>query len=143
MFDYELYNAVEQNNFNLVQELLKTNYYCDINHLYHYFGVTLLHRAVQKNNVEIVKLLLENGANVNAQTKTQDTSLHLACLYYYQHPKYDLIDILIQFGADMNIKSKYGENVFEVLRRYNHNNVIQFIKFRLICFELWNLWKLN
>ena len=41
--------------------------------------VTALHVAAILNHVEIVRMLIQNGCNVNKQTTNGDTALHEAC----------------------------------------------------------------
>ncbi len=55
-----------------------------------------LHMATLNNNIEMVKLLLQYKANVNAQNQDQYTALHTA----YRYGLRELIDILLQHGAD-------------------------------------------
>jgi ankyrin repeat protein len=55
-----------------------------------------LHMATLNNNIEMVKLLLQHKANVNAQNMDQYTALHTA----YRYGLRELIDILLQHGAD-------------------------------------------
>ncbi|EZG48220.1 ankyrin repeat protein [Gregarina niphandrodes] len=46
------------------------------------FNMTALHFAVQKKgNIEAVKFLIQNQANVKAQTKNGETPLHIACYH--------------------------------------------------------------
>lgn len=52
--------------------------------------------ATLNNNIEMVKLLLQYKANVNAQNQDQYTALHTA----YRYGLRELIDILLQHGAD-------------------------------------------
>lgn len=63
--------------------------------------LTCLHLAVQMNNADIVKALLEKGANVNAITDRGVTPLHLAIAK--KQPE-EIIKILVENGADYNVK---------------------------------------
>jgi ankyrin repeat protein len=42
---------------------------------------TPLHLAARRGNLDVVKLLLEKGANLNAVTNSNDTPLHMAAEY--------------------------------------------------------------
>ncbi|RIB25201.1 ankyrin repeat-containing domain protein [Gigaspora rosea] len=60
-------------------------------------GLTPLHEAVSAHNYEIVKYLLEAGANPNiGESENVDTPLHDACSLGY----HDIVTILIDYGAD-------------------------------------------
>lgn len=58
---------------------------------------TPLMEAAQEGHLELVKYLLENHANVRAQTQTGDTALTYAC----ENGHTDVADLLLQFGADL------------------------------------------
>ncbi len=59
-----------------------------------YFDVgekTALHYAVEKNNIEVCKVLLENGANPSIADKRGLTCLHYAARYGYKN----IVNLLI------------------------------------------------
>ena len=58
---------------------------------------TPLMEAAQEGHLELVKYLLENHANVHAQTQTGDTALTYAC----ENGHTDVGDLLLQYGADL------------------------------------------
>ena len=62
---------------------------------------TCLHLAVQINSADVVKALIEKGADVNAITDRGVTPLHLAIVK--KQPE-DIIKVLIENGADYHIK---------------------------------------
>ena len=66
-------------------------------------GYTPLHLAVENENIIIMQLLIENGANINAtDTKYKQTPLMYASILGF----YDIVVALIKCGADKNIKDK-------------------------------------
>ncbi|XP_043472529.1 putative ankyrin repeat protein RF_0381 [Leptopilina heterotoma] len=67
---------------------------------------TPLHFAVQNGNVEIIKILLEKGAVVNATNKELNTPLHIAVSDKYNLSE-SVIQLLLENGADIKI---YNEN---------------------------------
>lgn len=66
-------------------------------------GFAPLHIAIDKNMADVVKLLLEKGANVNIRTNNMihTTPLHLAVTNF--PPNYEIIDLLLSNGADRTI----------------------------------------
>ena len=56
--------------------------------------------AVRYSNIEIVKLLLENGADPNI--KNNDGYTALAAATFYNNP--EIVKILLEYGADPFIK---------------------------------------
>ena len=59
---------------------------------------TYLHFAAFLGHVEAIKVLLENGSDMNAVNKIEETALHVAA----EHGHVDVMKVLIQNGADVN-----------------------------------------
>ena len=53
--------------------------------------------AARKGNLELVKLLIQHGADVNAKTRSGSTAIHAACL----ENNFEIIKILGDAGADV------------------------------------------
>ncbi|RKL50680.1 hypothetical protein BFJ72_g133 [Fusarium proliferatum] len=64
---------------------------------------TALHWAAQQSKRELVAVLLNSGANVNARCRVQMTPLHYAC----RENSLEIVDILINSGADVNVEDQY------------------------------------
>ncbi|XP_005098229.2 M-phase phosphoprotein 8 [Aplysia californica] len=62
-------------------------------------GVTLLMKAVQKGNLAVVEMLLENGANVNAQQVSGMTALMMAA----EQNGVCLVTLLLKHGANSSL----------------------------------------
>lgn len=62
--------------------------------------------AVYSNHQEIVKLLLQQAADVNAQNKSRETALHFALYRGNQ----DIIKLLIDHNADTTILDNDGNS---------------------------------
>jgi len=60
---------------------------------------TPLHFAAGYNHPEVVKLLLEKGANLQARDKGGLVPLHNACSYGH----YEVAELLIRYGANVNV----------------------------------------
>lgn len=74
------------------------------------FGRTLLHAAVTKFGSDyktdaVVKYLVSQGANVNAEDKSGQTPLSIAAKYGHL----EIIRLLVSQGADVNAVSKHGQ----------------------------------
>lgn len=80
-------------------------------------GYTVLMDACGKGNYEIAKLLIDNGADVNAQDKNGQTALWSAFSFYVydQDLKLKIIKLLIDSGININLKDKNGNNILSFL----------------------------
>ena len=98
---------------------------------------TLLHIAVQENNIEIVKFLLKHGANPNAKDANGNTPLHevMSEFFLYEQSSKIIVKLLLEYGADINIKNKYGETLLDVVliksKKYYRLIIREFIEFLL------------
>ena len=70
-----------------------------LNTTYSYGGESLLHVAAKKGNLSMVKLLIEQGANVNIQDESGNTPLHYAAA----NGKKDIVKYLLDNKADSSI----------------------------------------
>lgn len=73
-------------------------------------GYTPLHRACYNNNVEIAKLLIQYGADVNARTEFGWTPLHSAAKW----SNAECVALLLQYGADVNAVSDGSQNPLHI-----------------------------
>jgi hypothetical protein len=69
---------------------------------YNLHGATVLIKAVTSNKPDIVKFLLDEGVNINAQDELGNTALH----YADRMKNTPMIALLIANGADRNILNK-------------------------------------
>jgi ankyrin repeat protein len=67
-------------------------------------GNVPLHIAAQNGHLELIMLLLEKSADVNAQNNKGNTALHMALSYDY----IDCARALINAGADVNLTNAAG-----------------------------------
>ena len=74
-------------------------------------GVPLLNIAARKGNWEILRLLIESGAELNIQADDRGTS---ALLDSVMSKNVDMVNDLIKAGANLNIKSKDGQTALVV-----------------------------
>jgi ankyrin repeat protein len=66
---------------------------------------TALHEASRRGHIEVVRILLELGADPTAQDKDGETPLHSAS----RMGKVEAIRVLLELGADPTAQDKYGE----------------------------------
>jgi ankyrin repeat protein len=73
---YELFDAIENGDRDKVQLIIRRNR--NHAHISNSFGQNPLYRAVNNQNLSLVKLLLVHGARSHILTDNGDTALHLA-----------------------------------------------------------------
>lgn len=96
----EILWATNENNIDLVRSILERFPTCKS--AVDDEGYSPLHRACYNNFVDIAKLLISYGANVNALTEFQWTPLHSAVKWKSN----DCAALLLQHGADVNAESQ-------------------------------------
>lgn len=94
---------------------------------------TLLMEAARKGNLDIVSLLLENGANPNAETSFHRTALILAA----EKGNLKMVELLVKNGADINhgyyssgVGLRHGIDGVNALGEaiyYGHIDVVDFL----------------
>lgn len=73
-------------------------------------GYTPLMHAVYNGNTELVKLLIENGADVNVRDYTGFTPVATVADSLNDDPGVEILRILIENGADIINKTNYGQS---------------------------------
>lgn len=93
----------------------------DINQTYDIFGNTPLSLAVLNGKTDIVKNLLQQGANPNQENRRGKRPLTEALLFRHnpsqpdvQNPKYEILELLCKAGADVNFQDTDGETPLQV-----------------------------
>lgn len=82
---------------------------------------TALNAAIQRRNVESVELLLINGADPNG---LEMTSEGLPLKQAARMNNFDMMSMLIEAGADVNAKHKYGGTALDSIAQSNNPKLI-------------------
>ncbi len=74
------------------------------------FGKNLLHKAVEELSIPLVKILLEKGFDANSPDSNGNTPIHIHTDPFYERngDAFEMMSLLIQYGADVNKKSCHG-----------------------------------
>uniref|UniRef100_A0A1I8MKC2 Protein fem-1 homolog B n=1 Tax=Musca domestica TaxID=7370 RepID=A0A1I8MKC2_MUSDO len=84
------------------------------------YGATALWVAAGLGHLQIVKLLVRHGANVNHNTKAQSSPLRAACYA----GRLDIVKYLIENGADVNLGNKYNNTCIMIAAYKGHTQVV-------------------
>ncbi|XP_026756929.2 ankyrin repeat domain-containing protein 39 [Galleria mellonella] len=87
-------------------------------------GYTPLHYAARTGNIDICKILLQNGAIINSQTKSgMATPLHKAAAA----GKTDMVKFLIQSGACVEMQDIDGQTVLHKAVEKNNIDLVNYL----------------
>lgn len=92
----DIMRCVEEGSVDGVQRLLGAGRATPRDITVH--GTTLLHLASKTSNLELIRLLIQEGGDVNAQDEDGETPLHWAMA---GKGNYDIVRMLIENGADL------------------------------------------
>ena len=84
---------------------------------------TPLMESAQEGHIELTKYLLQNGADVNAQSGTGDTALTYAC----ENGHTDVSDLLLKYNAVLEHESEGGRTPLMKAARAGHLCTVQFL----------------
>ena len=87
-------------------------------------GLTALHYAAGKGDLEVVQYLVEHGADVKAQdTDLSRTAIHFAA----ENGHLDCIKYLTEKGADLLDRDSFGATAMHYAARSNNLDVVKFL----------------
>lgn len=86
-------------------------------------GVTALWAAAGSGHLNIVKLLIQHGANVNHCTKTDSTPLRAACY----EGRLDVVQYLVAHGGDVNVANTYNNTCLMISAYKGHTHVVEYL----------------
>lgn len=113
--------AVRQQGLGAIWPMLQENPSM-INEI-HPNGYGLLHIAVYDGSINVVELLLDEGADVNLLNHRNESALHLAAERDFQ----DIAKILLQHGADINRRSFTGNTVLHGAVNARNTSLFNFL----------------
>ena len=97
-------------------------------------GITALHYGCIEDRLEMVRLLLESGADVNKASKLGTTPLHVSCM----NDRCDIARLLLDKGADLNLVDADGNTALTTACQEGHA-VVVLVFVDLICFNMYVL----
>lgn len=124
----QLFAAVQKNDKAKVEALLKKK--ADPNYIKQagpWMKVSPLITAVNNANVEIVKLLIANSAQVDWRDGFNTTAL----MYAAANGNKEIVELLIASGADINATDGEGNTVLTAAKEGKNEEVIALIESKL------------
>ena len=85
---------------------------------------TALFRAAQFNRTDVIRLLLQKGADVNKRDNIGNTPVHWAAW----NNSTEAIAVLIEHGASINITNDEGNKPIDVARRFEKEAAVRMLE---------------
>jgi hypothetical protein len=81
-------------------------------------------RGHNSNDGSVLRLLLEHGADTNAQSQSGSTPLHVAS----SNGALGVVRLLLEHGADVEATNKYGDTALEEAAEERHDEVVKLLR---------------
>ena len=85
---------------------------------------TALFYAVLCNSTDVIRLLLQNGADVNKRDHLGNKPVHAAAM----RNNAEVIAMLMKHGASINITNNYGEKPIDLARRFKKEAAVRMLE---------------
>jgi ankyrin repeat protein len=116
----EYTDALGTGNVKVVQKYLNEG----VNINDKYFAWSALQIAANKGQLEIIKMLVEKGAEIDYRHPiTKMTSLHLAAFDGYE----DVVKYLLSKGSDPNLKLRGGVSIVRAVRDTGNTKMVEIL----------------
>ncbi|KAK3584494.1 hypothetical protein CHS0354_006025 [Potamilus streckersoni] len=117
-----LHLACAKGNLKIVSVLLANSFLKETLEIRNADGVTCVHLAALNDHLDVLRILLEKGANVNArESKSGRTVLHFAA----ETGNVRLLDLLFLCSdVDVNVETYAGTSALELARGHGYVDVI-------------------
>ena len=90
-------------------------------------GWTALHYAATVGNDEIVQMLLDASAYIDAGSPNNTTPLMMAA----RGGKILTVKLLLDSGADATLKNDVGMSAIDFAKKFNHQDIVDGLTYRL------------
>ena len=114
--------AASDGGVSLVESLLQAGVPVDC--VDHQLDLTALFPAALLNKTDVIRLLLQKGADVNKRDRYGNTPVHWAA----SGNSTEAIAILIEHGASINITNDKGDKPIDTARRYERDGAVRMLE---------------
>ncbi|MCK9544929.1 MAG: ankyrin repeat domain-containing protein [Novosphingobium sp.] len=110
--------AIELGDIDIIELLIENNFgdiRCN--------SYSFLYKAIENNNIHIVKLLIDNGANINKKGyDNKEFIIHATELGHKE-----IVELLIKLNVDINAKDHLGDTALMIAARYNNTDIVKLL----------------
>ncbi|KAK3551657.1 hypothetical protein QTP70_020862 [Hemibagrus guttatus] len=114
-----LHLAVRDGNRKMAKMLLDSG--ADVNAVDIKSGRSPLIHAVEKSCMEMINFLVESGCNVNSQSYSGNTALHIAC----GRGEVEAVRVLLKNGADSSLKNYHNDTAIMLAKNKKVSDVLR------------------
>ncbi len=83
-----------------------------------------LHWAAINFEANMIRYLVDKGADVDIPTRVNTTPLYFAITKGYP----EIVELLLELGADTSIKDDFGRDTFEVARQFKRPEILKILE---------------
>lgn len=94
-------------------------------------GNAALHVAAAFGFVDLVRLILNTGADVDQRTNDGGTPLHLACIKGHL----DCVRVLVEWGADLSKETRIHKTPLMYAQSHRHKAIVKFLEVSVLHFK--------
>ena len=98
----------------------------------HHQHFTALHRAVSKGHVDVVQVLIDAGADVEAKDRMGRSPLHWAC----EEGRLAIVKMLVKAGAEVCATDNEGDTCFTTAEKNGHTKTVCYLMRRVVLLTL-------
>ena len=125
IFLYRLLESCKFRRFKAVRGLIREG--VNVRRTERGTKVTGLHKAAEGGDVRIIKLLLKNGASINAKDREGNTPL----MWAIRSRERDAVEYLITRGANVMALNKIGSSCLVIATITGDNAIINLVQNRM------------
>ena len=90
-------------------------------------GWTPLHHAADQGRLDMIRYLVEHGANIDAVNKVRQTPIMWLAYRNRTDEREECIKYLIEKGADVDHEDNYGRTLSYYLERYGYKQILDLL----------------
>ena len=117
----------KESSYRMLHQLLRDGTDVGVSYMnviYDKNGNTFLHKAVLEGHIDIVKLLLDAGADKDVKDWYGSTPLHMAT----QNHHTDIVNLLLDAGVDKEVKNRDGWTPLHYAAENGHTDIVFLLK---------------
>ena len=123
-YEIALHKAIDKQKINFCKTLINIGLIKNINYTSGYDGDTpLIAIARNHDDISVVKLLIDKGADINLVNKNNTTALLIAS----SRNKTEIVKLLIENGADVNAVNIYNHTALQRAVYHSYKEIIKLL----------------